>query len=304
MFLRIDIFSSLSNYPNLKIVLLISGIYYSIFLGLNLSCRVSMILFKGIPFFYKEIAGEKKVIYYFIGYLIFNISLIILSIIVLIRISTFYLNYHGDSFYGFMLYELVLVLFMFVNYIYFSFNEYKYELDLSKVYNFTFFQIIVLLIFPSLLLLNFVSSSVFNLLNFGNTIYCQPDDGNGYSQTNENLQESSKTNGKNNKINKNLQGNKNTQLSGTTNATNQTNINNQFNQNQQINTPPLRDGERMIKYHYVEQIQNQYRNHSFWENITYLENLKGKNILSNSFINERINFPPSGLGWSPRKKYL
>ena len=70
MFLRIDIFSSLSNYPNLKIVLLISGIYYSIFLGLNLSCRVSMVLFKGIPFFYKEIAGEKKVIYYFIGYLI------------------------------------------------------------------------------------------------------------------------------------------------------------------------------------------------------------------------------------------
>ena len=118
------------------------------------------------------------------------------------------------------------------------------------------------------------------------TIYCDPKDGNGNSQTNENIQESSSSSNKNNK---NLQENKNTQLRGQTNTTvNTTNINNQFNQNQQLNTPII--GGDFIKYHYMEQIQTLYRKNSFWENIIFLESLKGKQLISDSVIKERMTF--------------
>nr|YP_008854757.1 hypothetical protein Gasi_Mp47 [Ganoderma sinense]AHA41757.1 hypothetical protein Gasi_Mp47 [Ganoderma sinense] len=112
LFLREDIFISLNNYPKILILIWFSGIFYSLFVGINLLCRLTLIPLMGIPFFKKEIKKNKEVLKFFIAYLIFNISLIVFSILVLIRLSTFYLNYHGDSFYGFMLYELTLILFI------------------------------------------------------------------------------------------------------------------------------------------------------------------------------------------------
>nr|YP_009493150.1 hypothetical protein [Ganoderma leucocontextum]AWJ63945.1 hypothetical protein [Ganoderma leucocontextum] len=91
-----------------------------------------------------------------------------------------------------MLYELVLVLFMYINYIYNSFNNYQYELDLSKIYNFTFLQLFMLLLTPFVLFLNSVLINLPSLNIFG-TVYCQPDNDiptqNTDEQVNSNHQE-------------------------------------------------------------------------------------------------------------------
>nr|WVH38042.1 hypothetical protein [Ganoderma leucocontextum] len=235
IFLGKDIFNYLSNYPNLIKLIIYSGFYYSLFLGINLFCRVTTTVFKGIPFFIRLIKINKSTLKYFIGYLVFNIFLTVLSIFILIRISTFYLNYYGDSFYGFMLYELTIILLLFINHIYFSFNEYNYDLDLNKVYNFTFLQLFMLLLTPFVLFLNSVLINLPSLNIFG-TVYCQPDNDtqNTDEQVNSNNQEALLDN--QNAENKNLQANKNIQESVANTSTSKTSLNSQINKNQQINT--------------------------------------------------------------------
>nr|YP_009493181.1 hypothetical protein [Ganoderma calidophilum]AWJ63976.1 hypothetical protein [Ganoderma calidophilum] len=236
LFLRVNIFDVLSNYPNLLSVFLLSGISYSIFVGLNLLCRLTTVPLKGIPFFLKEININKKVLKFFIGYLIYNIGLIILSLLVLIRINTFYLDYYGDSFYGFMLYELTIVLFMYINYIYNNYNNYQYELDLSKVYNFTYFQLFMLLSLPFVILINSIFIDLPSYHIFG-TVYCEPGDGtpsNTNDQINVNNQRSLLDN--QNAENKNLQANKNIQESVDNTSTSNSNLNSQINKNHQIST--------------------------------------------------------------------
>ena len=53
LLLREDIFNYFGNYSNLLKLIRFSGIFYSLFLGINLLCRITTVLLKGIPFFLK-----------------------------------------------------------------------------------------------------------------------------------------------------------------------------------------------------------------------------------------------------------
>ena len=81
-----------------------------------------------------------------------------------------------------MLYESIMISLLFINHIYHSFNEEKYELDLNKVIKPTIPQIFLLLLLPSFYFLcsytNFLS-----YLNIFDTIHCEPGDGTANAPT-------------------------------------------------------------------------------------------------------------------------
>uniref|UniRef100_UPI0030E033C0 hypothetical protein n=1 Tax=Daedaleopsis nitida TaxID=1140402 RepID=UPI0030E033C0 len=164
----------------------------------------------------------------------------------------------------------------------FNFNKDIYEIDLRKEYTFRLIHIILLYIFPLIFFINLFSYlPKFCLFE---TIFCEPGDSvtNTNNQINTNIQETSlSTNSKN----INGQGNKNTQLA---NNISESNTNIQSNENQQMNTP-YRVSNEDIKYYVIDKIKNKYKLDSFWHNIIYLENLRGKGILSNEYITDRIN---------------
>ena len=60
IFLRVDVFNYLSSYPNLLKLILLSGIWFSLFLFVNTLTRITTVLFKGIPFFIGAIKVNKK----------------------------------------------------------------------------------------------------------------------------------------------------------------------------------------------------------------------------------------------------
>lgn len=103
------IFLHFYNQPNLLNLILYSGLYYSLFLGVNILTRVCNVLFKGIPFFNILIKLNNKAYSYYYGYLIFNTIITIFSVLIIIRLSRFYLDYYGNSFIGFMLYESIMI---------------------------------------------------------------------------------------------------------------------------------------------------------------------------------------------------
>ena len=109
IFLNKSIFLHFYNYPNLLNLILYSGLYYSLFLGVNTLTRIFLVLFKGIPFFNILIKINNKAVPYYIGYLIFNTIITIFSVLIIIRLSRFYLDYYGNSFIGFMLYESIMI---------------------------------------------------------------------------------------------------------------------------------------------------------------------------------------------------
>nr|WCO87651.1 hypothetical protein [Ganoderma sinense] len=55
LFLREDIFFKLNNYPNLLKLIWFSGIVYTLFVSINLLCRITVIPLMGFPFFKEEI---------------------------------------------------------------------------------------------------------------------------------------------------------------------------------------------------------------------------------------------------------
>ena len=51
--LRDDVFNTLGNYPEILNLILICSIIYSIFLKVNICCRITLLLTKGYSFFKK-----------------------------------------------------------------------------------------------------------------------------------------------------------------------------------------------------------------------------------------------------------
>ena len=303
IFLRNDFLVVYKDNYFILSMLFFMGVLNILFIQFNLLCRITITLYKGIPYFHKTIKwcttyGYIGLSYYkklYFSFLILNLYLIVMGVVVLIRLYSIIYTYDLSLFQMILVYNILISLFLYFSYINRNIDHYDFKgkIILGEDENLSFITKLILLLLPTLILLNLFSYFDVNLIpkiSIIKTIYCDPKDGNGNSQTNENIQETSDTNNKNNK---NLQGNKNTQVRGTTNTTvNTTNINNQFNQNQQINTQlnsPISE-VNTIKYQYFDHIRNLYLNHSFWENIIFLESLRDKLILPNSFITERINF--------------
>ena len=277
------------------------GVLNMLFIQFNLLCRITVTLYKGIPYFnyiirwcvqygYSGLSDIKKLYFCF---LLLNLFLIVMGCLVLNRLYSILYSYDLSLFQMILVYNTIISIFLYFSYINRNIDKYEFKgrILFGKDENLSFLRKLILLVFPTLILFNLLNYFDFKLITklfMFKTIYCDPKDGNGNSQTNENIQESSSSSNKNNK---NLQENKNTQLRGQTNTTvNTTNINNQFNQNQQLNTPII--GGDFIKYHYMEQIQTLYRKNSFWENIIFLESLKGKQLISDSVIKPLRNSTP------------
>ena len=298
IFLNKTIFLHFYNYPNLLNLILYSGLYYSLFLGVNTLTRIFNVLFKGIPFFSIFIKINNKAISYYYGYLIFNTIITIFSVLIIIRLSRFYLEYYGNSFYGFMLYELTMILLLFINHIYHTFTQEKYELNLNEVIKPTILQIFLLLVVPTL---GFLCSftNILSYLNIFDTIHCEPGDGtsNNNVQGNTNTQQSLPSR---NNSNLNTQGNDNQQLSSSSDS----NINTQSNSNTQstsvfnrnMGATPFINFE-IFSFHRncnygnsAEYINYRSNTDSFWGIIEYLRQLRIANFIRPELIDRQYDY--------------
>nr|WVH37937.1 hypothetical protein [Dichomitus squalens] len=63
VFLRVEILLELNSF--MKWILISSNIFYVFFLGLNLLCRITTVIFKGIPFFIGKIKVHRNTKYYY-----------------------------------------------------------------------------------------------------------------------------------------------------------------------------------------------------------------------------------------------
>lgn len=131
-----------------------------IFLQFNLGCRITLILGKGIPYFYKEI-NSNTIPYiksYSLAYLIYNISLMLLSVLILNNLYLFLglqipnlinLIYWFSLLFSYILYRV---------YFEYNFNKYLYKIEYNLVHNFRFLDKLLLSIFPIIILMYLCSS--------------------------------------------------------------------------------------------------------------------------------------------------
>lgn len=318
VFIRPNILLKLNNYPIIINLLLLIGMIYITFLQFNLFLRLTLIIFKGLPYFYKEIKiGKPFIKKYLLGYLVYNLFLILISYLVLFRLYLVINNYNEELSYLIGIYSVVTSYVLFRSYLESNYSDYNYTLDPNKIYNLGLLQLILLFVLPFVLLVNVypVINSYFNYLIFSNTIYCEPvgSDGNTNTQVIDNVQESTKDNSDNSSKNLNIQGIKNTQLTAGNN-----NDNNQTISNQQVDSPllpdPLRGAKGAVKGDsaplivnnppgalilpnaqdiliqlYQEIITDKFIKDSFWNNISFLEKLKSEDLFPIDYLESRIN---------------
>uniref|UniRef100_UPI0030E4E366 hypothetical protein n=1 Tax=Daedaleopsis nitida TaxID=1140402 RepID=UPI0030E4E366 len=87
IFIRINVINEINNKYFLK-TLLFFGLCNIIFLQFNFGCRLTITIGKGIPYFIREIKSKKNILlyYYFTGFILYNLSLLILTFFVLFRL--------------------------------------------------------------------------------------------------------------------------------------------------------------------------------------------------------------------------
>ena len=87
LFFRESVITSLSDYPILLHILFYNCNLYIVFLQFNLGCRLTITFWVGLPQFYNGIKSGKQLFkHYLPGFLVYNITLSVLSILVLLRL--------------------------------------------------------------------------------------------------------------------------------------------------------------------------------------------------------------------------
>ena len=160
IFLRKDIFSEIHN-PILLNIIIFSGIIYVIYIQYNLYCRLTFTFGKGLPYFLNEIKYKRieNIHSYFIGFLVYNILMLILSFLLIIRIYIFIYEYNELLFYVVFYYGIFASMLMYYKFITSYYRYTVFGMDPNKMQNIKLINYIISLVFPFLLLLN-----VFNLL--------------------------------------------------------------------------------------------------------------------------------------------
>ncbi len=178
IFLRIEIFEKIQS-PLLLNILLFFTMCNIIFLQFNFACRLTITLGKGIPFFFREICNKQipYINYYFIGFICYNLTLLMLSSIVLLRIYTVMYIYNPILFNIILSYTTFISLILYIIYIDFNFKDYNF--DLGKEYSLSFIQTLLILTFPFIVCLNISNFIIpyLRTISFLDTIHCQPTDG-------------------------------------------------------------------------------------------------------------------------------
>ena len=235
--------------------------------------------------------------YYFIGFIIYNLTAILFSFIIMFRIYSF-INYYDESLFKVVLiYNTSVSIILYIIYIEFNFNNYEYNIDPKLAYSYKIIGAILLSIFPLMVginlfafLLNINFSNYFHFHKFTlfNTIHCDPVEGGSSSQINSNTQTNSQSNQQlitrtesSDSVctikNLNVQSNSQTNTQETV----------QLNEIRSIiNKPMVTPYEEM--FNKVEnQAQTILNTGSFWANIKFLEE-ETKGITSQMYINEKL----------------
>ena len=264
-FFKEDILLKFSDNLLILNTLALGSICNIIYLKFNTACRFTYTFIKGIPYFYKEINNKNTSYSYLIGFLIYNIMLILFSIIYIIKIYSTLSLWFGSSII-FFIYNTYISICIFILYLEEDFTKRTFSLDENRELN--IIQKIFIFSLSSLLLLNLSQylpsvKDVFIFLKNSNTIYCQP------------LEVSDTKN------NTNLQNNNQVQLSSHIN-----------NENTQTNKIPV--FSRTVQIISIEELQKIHRSLitintkfltcSFWDNIHYLHRLMSEGYFNIDYL--------------------
>nr|WVH38049.1 hypothetical protein [Ganoderma leucocontextum] len=157
IFLREDVLISLSEQSLIKQFILIFCITNIIFIQFDLCCTFILIVYKGIPNFLEEIKIFKKeyLKVYFIGFIFYNLTIMFLSYMVLIKLYCVLMLFYSGLFNFIYVYNLIISYILTVNYLKGNFNSLNYSIDYNWIKNINLLQKILLLTLPAVLVVNF-----------------------------------------------------------------------------------------------------------------------------------------------------
>ena len=126
IFLRNDFLNSYKDNYIILSTFFFLGVLNMIFIQFNLLCRVTVTLYKGIPYFNHSIRwcvryGYIGLSYFkklYFGFLLLNLYIIIMGIVVLTRLYSFIYTYDINIFQFIIVYNAIISVFLYITYIY------------------------------------------------------------------------------------------------------------------------------------------------------------------------------------------
>ena len=143
------------------------GVLNMLFIQFNLLCRITVTLYKGIPYFNNSIRWSYK--YGYIGlsniknlyfcFLQLNLFLIIMGCLVLVRLYSLMYTYDKSIFQMIIVYNTIISIFLYFSYINRNIDNYQFKgrILFGIDENLSFLRKLILLVFPTLLLLNLLN---------------------------------------------------------------------------------------------------------------------------------------------------
>nr|YP_009493079.1 hypothetical protein [Ganoderma tsugae]AWJ63874.1 hypothetical protein [Ganoderma tsugae] len=188
-FFRIELLIDIPNNSVLQYVILMGSVFNILFIKLNLGCRLVITTLKGIPYFIREVKNGKVKYIYLIGFIIYNMVLIYLSIIVLFRLYSVLSVCYNDIYKMVFIYNSIISFTLCGLYLEEHYNEITFSMEEVDINKLSLLQKLLLLSLPAIIFMNLTTNITYGALIlkniiFGYTIYCEGGDVSPDHQTN------------------------------------------------------------------------------------------------------------------------
>nr|QTG38683.1 hypothetical protein [Ganoderma sp. TQC-2021a] len=181
-FFRVELLNNTSNNVILHYVLLYGSIAYILFIKVNTGFRLVVTFTKGIPFFINEYKTFKKFNYYnLIGFMFYNLILILLSLVVLFRLYSVLSICYSEIYKLIFLYNSIVSFTLCGLYLEQHYNEVTFSMEEVDINKLSLLNKLLILSLPAIIFLNMgnyisIGTQILDYIKTSHTIYCQPDD--------------------------------------------------------------------------------------------------------------------------------
>nr|YP_009493142.1 hypothetical protein [Ganoderma leucocontextum]AWJ63937.1 hypothetical protein [Ganoderma leucocontextum]WVH38031.1 hypothetical protein [Ganoderma leucocontextum] len=189
-FFRIEVLINIPNNSILQYVLLMGSVFNILFIKLNLGCRLVITTLKGIPYFIREVKNGKVKYKYLIGFIIYNMVLIFLSIVVLLRLYSVLSSYYTEIYKMVFIYNSIMSFTLCALYLEEHYSDVTFSMLEVDINDLGLLQKLLLLSLPAIIFMNLTTYITYGALILkniisGHTIYCEGGDVSPDRQTNQ-----------------------------------------------------------------------------------------------------------------------
>ena len=177
-FFRVEVLDSIPNNVYLQNMLLYGSMAYILFIKVNTGFRLVITFTKGIPFYMNEY--NKKNIIHIIGFIVYNLMLLVLSLLVLFRLYSVLSFYYSEIYKLVFIYNSIVSFTLCCLYLEEHYSEVIFSIEEVDINKLSLFNKLLILSLPAIIFINMgnylnIGIQFLDYIKSSHTVYCQPD---------------------------------------------------------------------------------------------------------------------------------